>query len=374
MTEPVRAADEQIAKTGTEAWRPVLLIAIFWLVWGALHTVSLNAIKQGFSSATILWFAFSDAAIWAILTPIGLWMGRRLPVQSQQVVSRLFVHFCVGVCVVALHEFLDALQNYLIHVVWFPSRAGMTIGEFFRYVVPHRWHSNIILYSAIVGLGQFLVHQRHLAETRHQMTMLRAHLAEARVNALRLQLQPHFLFNCLNTIAGLVNQEPHRARKMIGALAELLRLTLETEDPAVSLRDELHFVRTYLKIEGIRFGDRLQVTEAVATDHLDESVPAFILQPLVENAVRHGLANHSRQGCITISSVVKGDRLELEVKDNGVGMSLDKLKRGTGLSSVQSRLQQLYGAEHGWNVHSSPGEGTRIVISLPRRRNPTRVD
>lgn len=349
-------------------WRTLIAILVFWFIWGMVYAVNLSIVKHNTSLNETWWLAFPDAIVWALLTPPVLWIGRKLPIRAPYLILRILLHIPIGIAVVTLHDLIDAWLNYLLMVVWSEEKSGLTVVEYFQYVVPYKWYSHLFLYAAIIGLAQLLEHRRQLSKTQAQMAMLRANLAESRLEALRFQLQPHFLFNCLNTISGLVNQRPAEARRMIGNLAELLRLALDTEESEIPLERELHFVRTYLQIEQIRFGDRLQIHESIPDTCLSEQVPSFILQPLVENAVRHGLSS-SGGGRIEIKAELDEQLISIEIRDDGPGIDKESSRTGIGLSSVRSRLQQLYHNDHELRVDSSPQDGTRVLIKFPRRKN-----
>jgi two-component system, LytTR family, sensor kinase len=197
---------------------------------------------------------------------------------------------------------------------------------------------------------------------------LEASLAQARLQALRMQLNPHFLFNTLNSIASLVHEQP-QAEEMIESLSDLLRLTLSaSERHEVTLREELHFLERYLLIEQIRFGQRLRVEKQIDVSALEAVVPILILQPIVENAVRHGIEAQIAPGIIRIIAEHAGDTLVLSVEDNGCGLSSlskDSLKEGVGLSNTRSRLKELYGG--GASLELQPGKtrGFTAQIQIP---------
>ncbi len=197
-------------------------------------------------------------------------------------------------------------------------------------------------------------------------------LAEARLAALRGQINPHFLFNTLNTVTSLVRTHPQRARAVIVKLSTILRRLLYARDDVTTLSEELEFIDDYLEIEQARFGeDRLLIVKDVDERALSAEVPAMIMQPLVENAIKHGIAPSVLTGVITIAAHIDGDMLELEVRDNGVGMSeratRDSVRRGIGLSNVGERLRSLYGSSHSMELESTPGSGTQVCIRIPAR-------
>lgn len=191
---------------------------------------------------------------------------------------------------------------------------------------------------------------------------------EARLDALQRQINPHFLFNTLNSIASLVRHRPNEARVMIGKLASLLRAMLKDHDVLVPLREEMQLIDDYLEIEIVRFGvEKLRVVKEIEPGLLDVLVPSILLQPLVENSIKHGLEPRIAGGTITLRSRRSVDGLVIEVEDDGVGMSEQTLSNGAGIGMklVRDRLQMLYGAESRFDVQSRPGRGTRVCLTVP---------
>ena len=196
-------------------------------------------------------------------------------------------------------------------------------------------------------------------------------LLEARLDALQRQINPHFLFNTLNSIASLVRMKPELAREMTVKLANILRALLKDHDTFVPLREELSFTDDYLDIEVVRFGAMLKVVKEIDPRTLEVLVPSILLQPLIENGIKHGLEPRIKGGTITLSSQLQGDRVRIEVADDGVGMGnkpASALRRncaGIGMKNVQERLDVLYGSQANFEIQSSPGRGTKVVIEIP---------
>jgi LytS/YehU family sensor histidine kinase len=203
-----------------------------------------------------------------------------------------------------------------------------------------------------------------------QAEKLRELAATAQLSALRAQLNPHFLFNSLNSIAQMIHTEPHKAEEHVERLAEILRYVLRSSDREfVRLADELHVTEAYLAIERARFDDRLRVDASIEPGALDRLVPNLVLQPLVENAVKHGLASKLGPGTVSISARVVDDGLRLSVHDDGIGMDETALAnvfdRGVGLRNLRERLLHLYGIDDGPAIESAPGRGTTVEVLLP---------
>src|SRR5262245_40790860 len=200
---------------------------------------------------------------------------------------------------------------------------------------------------------------------------LETQLAQAQLQSLKMQLHPHFLFNTLHAISALMDDDVKAARRMIARLSELLRLTLENAgQQEFSLRQELDALERYLEIEQIRFQDRLTVRLAVAPETLDASVPNLILQPIVENAIRHGIAPRSSAGWIEIRAERREGMVELQVIDDGPGLQPagEELREGIGLTNTRARLRQLYGDEHRIEIEDAAEGGLAVKLSIPYRQ------
>jgi two-component system, LytTR family, sensor kinase len=196
------------------------------------------------------------------------------------------------------------------------------------------------------------------------------HLLKARMDALTSQINPHFLFNTLNTVSSLIRFDPDMARGVVLRLSNILRRLLRQHDTFVPLRDEIEFIDNYLDIEVIRFGrDNLQIFKEIDDDALDAFVPSMLLQPIIENAIKHGLAPRLEGGKIHLRAHRRDGHLAIEIDDNGVGMSRERLKEvyggGIGISNVNERLRLLYGDQFEMDIRSKEGEGTQIRIAIP---------
>jgi signal transduction histidine kinase len=302
--------------------------------------------------------------IWAGITPAIRLAVRRHPLERPWI-RGLTVHVIL------------ALVAALLFAVWFtwllwvsrpPSLAAEPyIEELRRFLVSHMG-LGIAVYAAIVA-GSMAMNERAALRRRElESARLAADLAVAQLRALQLQLQPHFLFNTLHSIAMLTDSAPRVAETMAVKLAELLRETLRLRDmPELPLGQELELLRAYLEIEQVRFGDRLKVTVEVPDDLLAISVPSFLLQPVVENAVRHGLGERVEGGRVRISAARDAQTLMLRVEDDGPGFSPDAdAATGVGLSTTRDRLSLRYGARASLRYEELPaGAGSRVAITIP---------
>jgi two-component system, LytTR family, sensor kinase len=227
------------------------------------------------------------------------------------------------------------------------------------------FHADLFTYFAIAGICHAVKFHDKFREREVRAAELEATLAQAQLRALKMQIQPHFLFNTLQTIAELVHQDPHAADQMILRLSDLLRMTLQSDGVnEISLKQEVDFLKVYLEIEQKRMGERLVVTMQIDPDTWVARVPTLLLQPLVENAVRHGIAPHAVGGEITISSARANGSLCLFVRDSGPGPNAAAARPGgVGLANTRARLQQLYGSAARLDLKND--HGTVVSIELP---------
>jgi signal transduction histidine kinase len=230
--------------------------------------------------------------------------------------------------------------------------------------------SSFIRYWMIAGVYHAVSYFAELKEREVSAARLATSLAEARLESLRGKLEPHFLFNTLNSISALVRENPRGAEEMIGTLSDLLRASLASPDAGeITLAEELDLVTKYASVEGVRFGDRLSFEVDVPDDTRQARVPQLLLQPLVENAIRHGIAPREGPGVVRVSARRVGDMLHLTVEDDGVGLTTPHAGRGhgIGLGATRERLGHLYGVDFQMDVNERTGGGTRVTIKLPFR-------
>jgi two-component system LytT family sensor kinase len=258
--------------------------------------------------------------------------------------------------------------------------AAEMIRDWIAYEFPHRlfalvasqwWLQALVWLSApiVVGIALKVWNALRIELKLEEQKRL---LLEARLDALQRQINPHFLFNTLNSIASLVRMKPELAREMIVKLANILRALLKEHDSYVPLSEELKFTDDYLDIEVVRFGaDKLRVEKEIDPQTLGILVPSILLQPLIENSIKHGLEPRINGGTVTLRSRLEGDRVRIEVADDGVGMgnqpasALRRSGSGIGMKNVQERLDVLYGDQASFSVVSNPGRGTLVTIELP---------
>ena len=303
--------------------------------------------------------------IWAGITPVVRAAMHRVPFERPWMRP------------IAMHV-LFALASALLFALWFtwmiwlsrpPTLPPQSYRTAFLQIVMGHTTGGIAIYATIVAVSTTIDERAARRRRELHTARLETDLAQAQLRALQMQLQPHFLFNTLHAIAMLTDADPAAAETMAVKLAELLRATLRLRDvPEVALRTELELLRAYLEIEVVRFGDRLVVTFTVPEDLLDVPVPSFLLQPIVENAVRHGVAPRVETGHIHIGAVRDGSSLVLSVEDDGPGFRADPFAiAGVGLSATRDRLALRYGAGGSLQCETRRGgaSGARVAIRIP---------
>ena len=306
------------------------------------------------------WFAI------AALTPVPYRLGHRFPFRISRWTRSIGIHLLGALGFSVAWASIGMVVGKLVHhYPWMPPLA-------FSYL---NWIVITIPFGALIYfamLGCFSAY-RYFVEAREreaEAARLAAQLAEVRLGALRMQLNPHFLFNSLNTVLVLVrDKDTVAAARTLELIAELLRQVLETDRPQlVSLAGDLKFVERYLAIEQVRFSDRLRVEWDVEDDARPVLVPDLILQPLVENAIRHGVAKRAEAGVIHISARLAGEFLELVIRDDGAGVGPEAEREGIGLSNTKERLRVLYGAAASVTISTPPGGGTEVRLRIPTRK------
>ena len=306
-------------------------------------------------------WTLADWYLWAALSPAIFRLARAFRFERGTWKRALAAHFAAAVLFSLAHIFL---QSVIQCVTRWSHVGGDSMTGVYAFLLTKKFHLNLLTYAAIVGVSHAAFYYRRY----HERT---AQLARARLHSLQMQLQPHFLFNTLNTISELVHHDPRAADRTIARLGDLLRLSLENENqPEVSLRQELEFLQKYLEIEKTRFHDRLTVDFEIAPEALDARVPSMILQPLLENAIRHGIAARPGAGRIKICAARQDGSLEIKISDDGAGIadfSAARVREGIGLSNTRARLRQLYGERQRLVLENSPGGGLEVKLEIPYR-------
>lgn len=347
-------------------------------VWLALSLISAsqryadslqNSSPVGFSE--FLFWSLAIWSYWALMTPLIFRLSERIPLSKEGLGRATAAHFTLGLLFGLSHIALFALLGTLFG----QSRPGVTttfLGEFGRGLRAF-FYVELVFYWAILGAAVARDSYRKYREREVRAMELETQLGQARLEALKMQIQPHFLFNALNTVSMLVrNGERDRAVQMVAGIGELLRSSLrDSPEQEVPLAAELGFVKRYLSIEEFRFPDRLRVELDVAEELMSASVPNLILQPLVENAIRHGVAKHSSSGLIRITAQRSNGWLELSVEDDGPGLPAGfepDAGRGIGLRNVRSRMEQLYGSQQEFVIENVAPKGATARLRIPFQR------
>ena len=341
-----------------------ILLLWFWIVLGLVgvpQTLYLyRMLKRPMTFLPALELGLLFSALWLVFTPGMLAMARRFPLEKPHLIRNLLIHTPISMVFGATNRVLFVLLAQFLPWVAEPT---LTIKALFNDMVL-RIDVQAFLYWMVVLLHTGLAYYVRNTELSSQ-------LAQSQLQALKMQLQPHFLFNTLNTISSMIHVDTRAADLMVVRLSEFLRLSLENAGAGqVPLEEEMHFVERYLEIEKIRFEDRLQIDFEIARETLRASVPNLILQPLVENAVRHGVARVARNARIVIQSSAKDGNLFLKVQDNGAGISSNgggPRREGVGLANTRARLQTLYGEDQSFDLQPGREGGAEATLRMPLR-------
>ncbi len=359
--------------------RPALKGGLLFGVWTlfALFFVGQSYLQSAYMGRPIPWGRtlavwLLCSYLWALLTPPIIWLARRFPIERGSYLRNLLVHLFAGTGLSLLQ-----LGSYVLLNQWLLGDAArpFSLLQSFRGLFVAEFHASLLIYWSLVGLShaydyyrRYRERERRAAQLELEAAQLETQLAQAQLGALKMQLHPHFLFNTLNTISVLMQEDVEAANRMLVRLSELLRLTLRNTDAhEVSLKQELEFLRGYLEIEQTRFQDRLRVVWQVAPDTLDAQVPNLLLQPLVENAIRHGIAPRRSAGTIEIRAERQNGTVELRVCDDGAGLSGESKQNtdGIGLANTKARLKQLYGDQHRFHLSPADGGGLMVTVTIP---------
>ena len=346
--------------------RSIALGACFWTAVGLVAVLPQMTVSHDFGKATLLslvqWWS------WGLLAPVIAAVDARLPFSSRQPVRRVLVHLALAPAFGIVYGYLSACVAAVLGVLKWPQVAERLV--FTTALREVFW--SMVVYGLIVGVRQAYLYQQRYLSAELRMERLERNFAAARLNSLRMQLDPHFLFNALNTISAQVEREPRLARRMIEHLGELLRLSLSSQGRSVlALADELVVLDHYLAIQKIRFGNTLRVEIDVPADVAQALVPSMFIQPLVENAIRHGLAPRAGGGSIVITAARAGEELHVRVLDDGVGLPpgwSSESHAGLGLSITRERIAGLYphGSSH-FSIQPRAAGGTEVEIHFPWR-------
>lgn len=379
MNSPTPNADDPAISDDNpgfrQTWpRRVLRLGVIWGMW---------TIAALFFSTQIFMMYYSDGQpipyaraflvqtsacyLWALVTPLVLWLSRRFRIERNQWLRKVVLHFFFGLALVTA---LISL-HFVVYMFLVGRASSITPLRLFGYLYPNldRW---LLIYWFLILMSHAFNYYNSYRKGELKASQLHTQLVQSQLEALKMQVQPHFLFNTLHSISALLSKDTEGARKMITRLGDFLRLTLENSGTMeVTLQQEIEFLNGYLEIERIRFQDRLTTDIRIDPDVLEARVPNLILQPIVENAMRHAVGN-SRSGHVEITAAPRNGVVRIEVKDNGPGLPVDgafeaRRGKGLGLANTQARLVGLYGTAASFEMTNRPSGGLTVAIEIPRQ-------
>jgi two-component system LytT family sensor kinase len=342
------------------------VIVVCWIAF-ALFFASQNYLIQAqlgrpmeWKKTIVIWVVF--ACSWCALTPAILRIANRYPIERNKRRSAIVIHL--------LASALFSVLSMVIYILAEKAALGDNATKGFPFVslwhlIVLKFHIGVLIYWVIIGIAHALEYYQRYQERELKASQLETRLAEAQLAALRTQLHPHFLFNTLNSIAVLMRKDVAAARRMLVQLSQLLRASLaKNAAPEISLQQELDFLERYLEIEQTRYQDRLAVHMQIDPAVREALVPQLILQPLVENALRHGIAEREANGKIEIRAERNNGWIKLQVRDNGPGMNA-AIAEGVGLANTRARLENMYGSESILEMRNAAEGGLVVTVTLP---------
>jgi two-component system, LytTR family, sensor kinase len=374
MIAPARPAEPPPPDHLPLTRRELALIAAFWTVYAALAVAS--RVFDGGPGPKLDWrsgqvaVAVAESLWWAALTPLVFNLANRFGGERGKVGQQIALFMAVGIAAATILSLGGEAMRGLLHRPPPGPRRPPPPGPplWFGFV------NAVVIYLGVLAAGLARAYSLRYRARREQAVQLQAQLAEAHLDALRRQLDPHFLFNTLNAVSSLVERDPRGVRRMIARLSELLRYSLEEGDePEIPLRQELELLGRYLDIMQVRFQGRLQIEQRIDDVALDALVPTLLLQPLVENAIKHGVERLGEGGRIVIEAEVNGETLVLRVRDNGgepgrlVAESPSESGTGIGLRNTVARLERLYGGRQSFSLAPAANGVMVAEVRLPFR-------
>lgn len=351
--------------------QPLLIFGVWTLIglsFAGQFFIASSQLGRPVSWQTALNHSLADWYVIAVLSVLPFALSRHFRLDGPQWWPRFFLHLVAGV----FFSVLFVLVRSLVAVVQLPpGNASVDYLAMAQTLLVKTWHFNMLIYWVILSVAHALAFYRGFQEREARTAELERSLVAARLQALQMQLNPHFLFNTLHAISALMHENVEDADRMIARLSELLRHALESTDQhELTLEEELSFLERYLDIEQTRFGERLRIEWLIDPGTRSLLVPNLVLQPLVENAVQHGIEPYSAAGTVVIRSHLESDQLVLEVANSSSPRPPVEIHEGVGLSNTRSRLHQLYGDEHRFTLESGLKDAAfKATIRLPVRRD-----
>jgi signal transduction histidine kinase len=308
--------------------------------------------------------SLADWYVFALLSIPALWLSRHFRLERHDWHKTILIHIggSAGFSLswMVLRALVEQWESAL-------TENPVSFSAAFSHALVATFFFNLLIYAVIISISHTADYYTKYQDRTLQAAELEKRLTEARLQALQMQLNPHFLFNTLHAISSLMHKDVEAADRMIARLSDLLRYALEsTEEHEVTLEQEIQFLDRYLEIEQTRFGERLQVVKRLPAETLQARIPNLILQPLIENAIQHGIEPHARKGVVEISARREGGQLIVQVRDNGDGLPPGRtFKEWVGLSNSRARLQQLYPNDHRFEFNSE--NGLVVTLAVPWR-------
>jgi two-component system LytT family sensor kinase len=375
MMNEVGELSEKKSRVGGLLQKRRFRLALIWGIWTIVALFFSTQVYMMYYSenqpipyAKAFFVQASACYLWALVTPLVLWLARRYRIDRHNWQKKVLLH--IGLSIVLSSALI--VIHFVIYMIIVGRTNRLTLFWAFDYLYPNldRW---LLVYWFIFLMSQALNYYHSFREGELKASRLRTQLAQSQLEALKMQVHPHFLFNTLHSISALLSKDTDAARKMISRLGDFLRLTLESGGAMeVSLQQELEFLNGYLEIERVRFKDRLTTTIQVDPEVLNVLVPNLILQPIVENAMRHAIAR-TNAGQVDITAVRRNGVVRIEVKDNGPGIgetkTLGRASRGLGLANTQARLTGLYGSSARFELRNRPTGGLTVLLEIPRSKD-----
>jgi len=357
-------------------WRRVAFLFIGWtlvsiIFAGISYAAAIGENNKEFGFVSALRLNLVQFYLWAILTPFVFRFSRRFPIELRPLnVRNLLLYFPALISFAGIHQVLHLAVLWSITPRWRQKYPALM--DCYRDYFAFGFYIDLIIALLIVIAVHALFYYQNFRASELAQSSLKTQLAQAQLRALKMQLHPHFLFNTLHSISSLVLEDPSKANGMIARLGDFLRLTVEnSEQQLVTLKEETEFLRCYLDIEQVRFGDRLTVVFELEPQTLSAQVPHLILQPVVENAIQYAIAPRAARGHINIEAKRLNSLLRVAISDNGPGITSNAnspAKKCVGLTNVRTRLQQIYGSDFRFELTNGENEGLTVVMEIPFQR------
>ena len=347
-----------------QVWTTISLFWLFIAFSAYLQDITITNL-EGYKNNYVFTAVLSIGwLLWIPLTSLVVKISKAQPVQRSHVFKSMLVHFGFSILITALHLLLNITLVILIIKIFYPQRS---IGQYVPSYMLMTLHTHFIIYFLIIAVHQGFTYIKEFQNALLKNATLESKLVEAQNQALKMQIRPHFLFNTHHSIISLLhaNRKDEAIQMLIG-LSDLLRKTLDQHNnDLVTIEDELSLIRLYLSIQEVRFKDRLTVSYDIDETSYVQKIPPFTLQPLIENAIIHGIEPYSDCGLLKISIHHNQKSLNIQVQDDGVGLTNGKIKEGIGLTNIKSRLENIYGNSYSFKIIGNEIKGTLVELIIP---------